>query len=161
MNKRTVKRDKDNKLCKGCESVIRPVFAGNETCDMFEKREDSTPYQIFLRVKDRKALPEIVASPAGEGSYPSDCVKVCGMTVDSLDDGWDVAKAICEAVEDSQDAVRKDEIGKDVIDACNMLHDVCTLNDRLSSKSAVELVTGAKRILEQIAERIQFPIAYE
>lgn len=139
---------------------MRPVVAGNETCDMFEKREDSAPYQIFLRVKDRKALPEIVASPAGDGSYPSDCVKVCGLTVDSLD-GWDVAKAICEAVEESQDAVRKDEIGQDVLDAYNMLHDVCTLNDSLSSKSAVEIVAGAKRILEQIAERLQLPIHYE
>ena len=65
-------------------------------------------------------------------------------------------------MEGRQNAVRQDEkIGQAVLDACNMLHDVCTLNESLSSKSAVELVTGAKRILEQIAGRLQLPLDYE
>lgn len=158
MNKQTVKSDKDNKLCKGCKSSIRPIVAGNETCEMFEKREDDKPqppYQIFLRVNDRKDLPEIVARPAGDESYPVDHVKICGLTVDSLD-GWDVAKAICEAVE--RNDVLKDDILKDVLDAYDILNDVCTLNESLSSKSAVELVTCAKRIMGQIAGRLQIPL---
>jgi len=161
MNKQTVKGDKNSKWCKGCKSRIRPMVAGNETCDMFEKREDAKPYQLFLRVQDSRLLPEIVARPAGDESYPADHVKMCGLTVTSPNDGWDVARAICNAVENGQGAVRRDEIGQAVLDACNMLRDVCTLNESLSSKSAVELVTGAKRIMEQVAERLQLPLDYE
>lgn len=162
MNEQTEKRVKSFKGCKGCKSRIRPMVAGNETCGMFEKREDAAPqppYQLFVRVKDDKSLPEIVARSAGDGRYLAD-LKLCGLTVTSLD-GWDVAKAICNAVENGQGAVRRDEIGQAVLDACNILHDVCTLNESLSSKSAVELVTGAKRIMEQIAGRLQLPLDYE
>lgn len=190
MNEQTEKRVKSPKGCKGCKSRIRPIVAGNETCDMFEKRKDAKhypgwksacrfvktmdefhkalasgggepPYQLFLRVQDSRLLPEIVARPAGDESYPADHVKMCGLTVASPNDGWDVARAICNAVENGQGAVRRDEIGQAVLDACNMLHDVCTLNESLSSKSAVELVTGAKRIMEQVAGRLQLPLDYE
>lgn len=184
MNNRTVKRVKDPKGCSGCPECvqepngfgrpvtyrcrIRPIEAGKDLCDKSPiKEKGSPPYQVFLRVpKDGMAIPEIVLMTEGMFKekgvihYPADHVLLDGVTVQDWD-GWHIAQAIHDAVKDRQDTVRQDEIGQAVLDACNMLHDVCTLNESLSSKSAVELVTGAKRILEQIAGRLQLPLDYE
>lgn len=184
MNKRTVKRVKDPKGCSGCPECVQepngfgrpvtyrcricPIKAGEGLCDKSPiKEKGRPPYQVFLKVpKEGKCIPEIVLMTEGMFKekgvihYPADHVMLKGVMVQDWD-GWDIAKAICSAVEDRQDAVRQDEIGRAVLDACNMLHDVCTLNESLSSKSAVELVTGAKRILEQIAERLQLSLDYE
>ena len=158
MSKKTEKTAKDPKGSAACVHYPYAFVRDLEALKEFRTSTSNggeTTYQLFLRVKDDEALPEVVARPSGKESYPVDHVKMRGLTVTSLD-GWDVAKAICDAVEGS--SVRKDEIGKYVLDAYNMLHDVCTLNDSLSSKSAVELVAGAKRIMEQIAERLHVPL---
>lgn len=183
MNKRTVKRVKDPKGCSGCPECvqepngfgrpvtyrcrIRPIEAGKGLCDDSPLKEKGSPlYHVFLKIhEDGMAIPEIVLMTEGmfkengEIHYPADHVPLDGVTVKRCD-GWHIAQAIHDAVEGRRYAVRQDEIGQAVLDACNMLHDVCTLNESLSSKSAVELVTGAKRILEQIAGRLQLPLDF-
>lgn len=86
--------------------------------------------------------------------YPSDLVAIPGAIADS-NSGSDVVRAILNAC--NNDIYRKnlaEAVAGDLVDACNYLKDVVSLNSELSVQSALNLVRSAQKRIEDIANKL-------
>ena len=172
MNKRTVKRVKDPKACKGCENCVeernigrpstyycskQPIKAGNSRCEIIRIPQDTSmkpPYQVFIKVNDDgNGMPSIVLRNVDEKAYPADLVKIDGAVAEELN-GWKIADAINvrPALESKATGPCVDPIGNDFIAAYLQLEDVVNLNEEMASESAVTLISTALNKLKVCAE---------